>query len=182
MPCDPTIDVRWHDTRGAHIIKHWAVTQKRVTLSSREAELGGVVKGAAEGLGVQSLAWVMGLQVKLAEHVDSSAAIGICRRSGIGRVRHLAVGLYSHWTSRRRTLAVWLGITARQCCMAQSSFNRRVPPKNPENVDPRLSWNVDRQALDVRKNGKAWVRKRKTCVATKSIFLVEQAQQTTSCR
>ena len=25
-------------------------------------------------------------------HADSAAAIGICRRSGIGRVRHLAVG------------------------------------------------------------------------------------------
>ena len=47
---------------GSHIIKHWAVTQKHVTLSSGEAELGGVVKGAAEGLGVQSLAWDMGLQ------------------------------------------------------------------------------------------------------------------------
>ena len=78
--------------RGAHIIKHWAVTQKHVTLSSGEAELGGVVKGAAEGLGVQSLALDMGLQVKLAVHADSSAAIGICRRSGIGSVRHLAVG------------------------------------------------------------------------------------------
>ena len=47
---------------------------------------------AAEGLGVQSLALDMGLQMKLAVHADSSAAIGICRRSGIGRVRHLAVG------------------------------------------------------------------------------------------
>ena len=34
----------------------------------------------------------MGLHVKLAVHADSSAAIGICRRSSIGRVRHLAVG------------------------------------------------------------------------------------------
>ena len=73
--------------RGAHIIKHWVVTQKHVTLSLGEAELGGVVKDAAEGLGVQSLAWDVGLQVKLAVHADSSAAIGICRRSGIGRTR-----------------------------------------------------------------------------------------------
>ena len=51
-----------------------------------------MVKGAAEGLGVQSLAWDMGLHIDLAIHADSSAAIGICRRSGIGRVRHLAVG------------------------------------------------------------------------------------------
>ena len=28
----------------------------------------------------------------LAVHADSSAAIGICRRAGIGKVRHLAVG------------------------------------------------------------------------------------------
>ena len=41
--------------KGAQVIKHWATTQKHVTLSSGEAELGGVVKGAAEGLGVPCL-------------------------------------------------------------------------------------------------------------------------------
>jgi hypothetical protein len=30
--------------------------------------------------------------MKLEAHADSAAAIGICRRSGIGRARHLAVG------------------------------------------------------------------------------------------
>ena len=50
------------------------------------------VKGAAEGLGVQALAQDLGLTISLSVHADSSAAIGICRRSGIGRVRHLAVG------------------------------------------------------------------------------------------
>ena len=30
--------------------------------------------------------------MKVRVHADSAAAIGICRRSGIGRVRHLAVG------------------------------------------------------------------------------------------
>jgi hypothetical protein len=78
--------------RGGHVIKHWSTTQKHVTLSSGEAELGGVVKGAAEGLGAQALALDLGLRLDLALHADSSAAIGICRRSGIGRVRHLAVG------------------------------------------------------------------------------------------
>ena len=78
--------------RGAHVIKHWATTQKHVTLSSGEAELGGVVKGAAEGLGVQALAFDLGFELDLALHADSSAAIGICRRAGIGRARHLAVG------------------------------------------------------------------------------------------
>jgi hypothetical protein len=77
--------------RGAHLLKHWSVTQKVITLSSGEAELAGVVRGASEGCGLQSLAADLGVGMKIGLHADSSAAIGICRRSGIGRVRHLAV-------------------------------------------------------------------------------------------
>ncbi len=72
---------------GCHLVKHWSSTQKVVTLSSGEAELAGIVKGSAEALGLQSLAKYLGFA-----RCESSAAIGICRRSGIGRVRHLAVG------------------------------------------------------------------------------------------
>ena len=78
--------------RGSHLLKHWSGTQKAVTLSSAEAELGGIVKGAGEGLGLQSLCRDLGLELDLGLHADSSAAVGICRRTGIGRVRHLAVG------------------------------------------------------------------------------------------
>ncbi len=78
--------------RGGHLIKTWATTQKTVTLSSGEAELAGLVKGVAEGLGIQALAQDRTLKCNLTVHTDSSAAMGICRRSGIGRVRHLAVG------------------------------------------------------------------------------------------
>ena len=78
--------------RGAHLLKHWSVTQKAITLSSGEAELGGVVKGATEGLGIQAVARDLGIDLPLKLWADSSAAIGICRRTGIGRVRHLAVG------------------------------------------------------------------------------------------
>ena len=74
------------------MVKHWSTMQKCITLSSGEAELGGVVKGVAEGLGAQALAADMGLDLALSVHADSSSAIGICRRNGIGRVRHLAVG------------------------------------------------------------------------------------------
>ena len=38
--------------RGSHHIKSWSVTQKRVTLSSAEAELAALVKAAAETIGV----------------------------------------------------------------------------------------------------------------------------------
>ena len=74
------------------LVKHWSNTQKAITLSSGEAELGGVVKAASEALGLQSVARDLGIHVEIALCTDSSAAVGICRRAGIGRVRHLAVG------------------------------------------------------------------------------------------
>jgi hypothetical protein len=76
---------------GSHLLKHWASTQKRITLSSGEAELGAVVRGFSEALGLQSVARDLGVELHPEVHADSSAAIGICRRSGIGKIRHLAV-------------------------------------------------------------------------------------------
>ena len=43
-------------------------------------------------MGVQSVAADLGVTGPLTLRADAQAAIGICRRSGIGRVRHLAVG------------------------------------------------------------------------------------------
>ena len=77
---------------GGRLVKHWSSTQKAITLSSGEAELGGVVKAASEALGLQSVARDLGLELHVSLCTDSSAAVGICRRAGIGRVRHLAVG------------------------------------------------------------------------------------------
>ena len=77
---------------GTHLVKHWSSTQKVITLSSGEAELAGIVKGSAEALGMKSLAADLGIACEVSVYADSSAAIGICRRSGIGKVRHLAVG------------------------------------------------------------------------------------------
>ena len=76
--------------RGSHLVKHWSSTQKVVTLSSGETELTGIVKGAVEGLGLRSLSADLGWDSKLRTYADSSAAIGICRLPGIGKVRHLA--------------------------------------------------------------------------------------------
>jgi hypothetical protein len=76
---------------GTHLLKHWASTQKKITLSSGEAELGAVVRGFSEALGIQSVARDLGVELAPEVHADSSAAIGICRRNGIGKIRHLAV-------------------------------------------------------------------------------------------
>ena len=61
-------------------------------MSSGEAELAGIVKGSAEALGLRSLGSDLGVQLNIEIFADSSAAIGICRRTGIGKVRHLATG------------------------------------------------------------------------------------------
>ena len=77
---------------GRHLLKHWSSTQKTLALSSGEAELSGVLKGASEGLGVQSVLRDLWLRRDLRIMTDASAALGICRRHGLGKVRHLAVG------------------------------------------------------------------------------------------
>ena len=52
----------------------------------------GVVKGASEALGMQSIAHDLGIEAPVLIKTDSSAAVGICNRTGIGKVRHLATG------------------------------------------------------------------------------------------
>jgi len=74
---------------GAHPIKTWSSTQSSVALSSGEAEFNGVVRGAGVGLGYQSLLQDLGIHVGLRVWTDSSAAIGICSRQGLGKLRHL---------------------------------------------------------------------------------------------
>ena len=76
---------------GAHLLKAWSSTQPTITLSSGEAELCGVVRGAAAGLGMLSLLADLGTRIPLRVWTDSTASIGICKRQGLGKVRHLAV-------------------------------------------------------------------------------------------
>ena len=77
-------------TRGNHLVKHWSTTQTTVALSSAEAELTGICKGAAQSLGLQSLAADLGIRLDVTVMTDATAAIGIARRRGLGKVRHLA--------------------------------------------------------------------------------------------
>ena len=45
---------------GAHPIKHWSLTQTTIALSSGEAELSGIRRGASLALGLQSIASDLG--------------------------------------------------------------------------------------------------------------------------
>ena len=83
---------------GQHIIKSWSSTLASVSLSSGEAEFYGVVRAAGQGLGYQSLLRDFGLNLPLRVWTDSSAAVGICSRQGLGGQRHIAT--HSLWVQQ----------------------------------------------------------------------------------
>ena len=71
------------------MVKHWSKTQSTIALSSGEAELSGIGSGMAQALGVQALAADMGWFLKPRVWSDATAAIGISKRRGLGKIRHL---------------------------------------------------------------------------------------------
>jgi len=72
-------------------IKHWASTQSTIALSSGEAEYYALIKAAAEGLGIQSVARDLGIELTIRIWVDSTAAKAVVSRIGLGKVRHMEV-------------------------------------------------------------------------------------------
>ena len=74
---------------GTHMVKHWSKTQPTIALSSGEAELIGIGQGIAQALGLKSLAQDMRWDLKVRVHSDATAAIGIAKRRGLGKIRHL---------------------------------------------------------------------------------------------
>ena len=76
---------------GAHMLKAWSSTQPTITLSSGEAELHGVARASAAGLGMLALLADFGAKLPMMVWTDSTASIDICKRQGLGKVRHLAV-------------------------------------------------------------------------------------------
>ena len=77
--------------RGSHSLKTWSSTQATVALSSAEAELYALTKGASQTLGMISLLDDFGVDTGATLFTDASAAIGIVKRAGLGKLRHLNV-------------------------------------------------------------------------------------------
>ena len=89
-------------------IKSWSKTLETIALSSGESELGAVVKGMAEALGLKSILEDFGIIASIRLKSDATAAIGMVRRQGLGRVRHLATAdLWIQQLIRRRKLHVF---------------------------------------------------------------------------
>ena len=74
---------------GRHVLKTWSATQSTISLSSGEAEYYGVVRAGGVALGQQSLMADMGIKLAIRVWTDSTAAIGICGRQGLGKLRHI---------------------------------------------------------------------------------------------
>ena len=79
--------------RGAHRLRHWSATQPTISLSSGEAELGGISKGPSQAIGLQSIATDLGITLGIHVQTDATAAVGMCRGLGVGKVRHLDTSL-----------------------------------------------------------------------------------------
>ena len=78
-------------TVGSHMLKSWSSTQQIVALSSGEAELYAILKGAAQTKGMMAMFMDFGMQVSGIVKSDASAAIGMVHRQGLGKVRHIEV-------------------------------------------------------------------------------------------
>ena len=78
--------------RGTHYIKSWSSTQKNITLSSGEAELVAAVKTSCGLIGVLQMAQEWGMKHEGSVWVDRSAALGMVKRQGNGKMRHVKIG------------------------------------------------------------------------------------------
>ena len=65
-------------------------TQATIALSSAEADLYALVKGAAQTLGMIALARDLGISATGCVSSDASAALSIVQRQGFGKLRHIA--------------------------------------------------------------------------------------------
>ena len=84
---------------GQHLIKARSATQASIALSLGEAEYHGVVRGTGIALGIKALYGDIGLDLPIRVWTDSSAALGISGRRGIGKFRHLEC--HSLWVQQR---------------------------------------------------------------------------------
>ena len=77
---------------GRHCLKAWSTSQSTAALSSGEAELYAMTKMVTQISGMMSMAEDFGMNMKGVVKSDSSTAIGIAHRDGLGgRCRHIKV-------------------------------------------------------------------------------------------
>ena len=78
--------------RGRHLVNSWAKTQVSIAMSSAEAELYSSIKATSECMGALSVMKDLGKKYKGVVLGDASAALGIIKKQGLGKLRHLDTG------------------------------------------------------------------------------------------
>ena len=106
-------------TVGSHVLKTDSRQQKTVALSSAEAELHAMVAASAEALGIVALMKDMGVDAIGEVYADSSAALGIAQRQGMGKVRHI------------RTQALWVQEVR---ATGRLSYKKVLGTRNPSDI------------------------------------------------
>ena len=76
---------------GSGTLKTWASSQRTVALSSGEAELYAVTNATSQMLGLISMLEGFGIFAKGEVYTDSTAALGMVSREGLGRTRHIRI-------------------------------------------------------------------------------------------
>jgi len=104
---------------GSHVIKTYSRQQKTIALSSAEAELHAMVANSAEVLGIIGLCRDLGMKLTGEIYADSSAALGISNRAGVGKVRHLRI--QALWVQEVRSTG-------------RLSYKKVLGTKNPSDV------------------------------------------------
>ena len=74
-------------------MKGWSKIQALIALSSGESEFYASLKAAAETLGMLSMLLDFGWKLHGEVWGDANAALGIINRNGLGKTRHLDIGL-----------------------------------------------------------------------------------------
>lgn len=74
---------------GSHTLKTWSTIQSLIARSSGESELYGVIRGACESLGVQSLFADPGITMDVNMYIDASAAKGLVERYGLSKAERI---------------------------------------------------------------------------------------------
>ena len=74
-----------------HLIKAWTKQQSIVATSTAEAELYAGNRAATESMGVQAFAKDLGGVVTIRLHIDSSGALSIISRTGLGKAKHIEI-------------------------------------------------------------------------------------------
>ena len=76
---------------GEHLVDSWVASDQMRTSSSGEAQLYRIVDGLTRRIFTKHMYEKMGRTINIDVETDSTAAIGMCFRTGVGKIRHIQV-------------------------------------------------------------------------------------------